>query len=237
MWLYRHRGDDDDDDDDDEDPGGGDDDAAGPGRSSQQPAMLTICGHPTRKIEKNWSPLVMFGDDDDAATLLIVYSIDPLVVLEYDDVDSGLGVTRLIHGSLPLLGEMMEPYGGTPFVEIDLDYVDDDDDDDGEEEEEDGKEEDEDEDEKEGKEEEDENERVGGQENGRATESRRARRRTTVPGRRDGGDGGGGEAIIEARSFLSFAHSRKGDTKRIYRPVPIVLHVFCPIGRRGGGGG
>ena len=36
---------------------------------------------------------------------------------------------------------------------------------------------------------------------------------------------------VRVRSFLSFAHSRKlkSKAKRTYRPVPIILHLFCPL--------
>lgn len=134
---------------------------------TKQAVMLTICGHGTDGMQKNWSPLVISD-----GILLLVYTLDPLVVLRYD-VDKGDGVCTLVFGHLPLRDGMDEPYGGTPFVEI-----------------------------------------FSNQQK----------------------DGGG----VVTRSFLSMAHSRRANedlispeklkslhSRRVYRSVPIVLHMFC----------
>jgi hypothetical protein len=134
---------------------------------TKQAVMLTICGHGTDGMQKNWSPLVISD-----GILLLVYTLNPLVVLRYD-VDKGDGVCTLVFGHLPLRDGMDEPYGGTPFVEI-----------------------------------------FSNQQK----------------------DGGG----VVTRSFLSMAHSRRANedlispeklkslhSRRVYRPVPIVLHMFC----------
>ena len=135
MWLYDHK--------------------------TKQTVMLTICGHRTDGIQKNWSPLVISDK-----ILLLVYTIDPLVILRYD-VDRGDGVCNLVYGHLPLGNGMDEPYGGTPFVEILSPIT--------------------------------------------------------------------GNGVL-AKSFLSMGHSRQGNDliskgrknrRRVYRPVPIVLHMFC----------
>ena len=129
-----------------------------------QTVMLTICGHTTRGVEKNWTPF--FVDDK---KLLLVYSIDPLVILQYN-IDSGDGVCTLIYGELPV-HNMNAPYGGTPFKELSFP----------------------------------ENENI--------------------------------KSKIKTRSFMSIAHSRKGSCSgicfyaQVYRPVPIVLHMFCPNDR------
>ena len=131
---------------------------------SKQSVMLTICGHGVDGIQKNWSPVIVSD-----TILLLVYTIDPLVILQYD-VDKGDGVCRLLYGHLPLRSGMDEPYGGTPFVEI-------------------------------------------------------------TSSLDDSADNG-----IVARSFLSMGHTRKGNDliskgrqkgHRIYRPVPLLLHIFC----------
>ena len=136
MWLYDHE--------------------------TKQTVMLTICGHRTDGIQKNWSPLVISNK-----ILLLIYAVDPLVILRYD-IDRGDGVCTLVYGHLPLRNGMDEPYGGTPFVEF-----------------------------------------ASSNKNG-----------------------------IWARSFLSMGHSRKGNDliskgranrRRVYRPVPVVLHVFCTM--------
>jgi hypothetical protein len=49
--------------------------------------------------------------------LLLVYSVDPLIILQYD-IDAGDGVCKLIYGHLPIHNKMRAPYGGTPFKEI-----------------------------------------------------------------------------------------------------------------------
>jgi hypothetical protein len=131
---------------------------------TKQAVMLTICGHGTDGIQKNWSPVVISD-----TILLLVYTLDPLVILQYD-VEKGDGVCMLIYGHLPLRSGMDEPFGGTPFVEINL------------------------------------------------------------PDNQD-------ECGVVARSFLSVGHSRRANdliskdrskkSHRVYRPVPIVLHLFC----------
>jgi hypothetical protein len=139
--------------------------------------LLTICGHGTDGIQKNWSPIVVNDN-----ILLLMYGIDPLVILQYD-VDAADGVCKLIYGHLPLRNGFNGPYGGTPFIEVLFP-----------------------------------NNKVG----------ENAEKET-----------------ITARSFLSMAHTRKGNdlvsldrrkhSQRVYRPVPVVLHIFCstnfqPIG-------
>ena len=82
--------------------------------------MLTICGHSTAKVEKNWTPLVFSSNNNGKGDiLLLVYSLDPLVILSYD-IDQGDGVCMLLYGDLPMKN-MNEPYGGTPFKEIHFD--------------------------------------------------------------------------------------------------------------------
>lgn len=131
---------------------------------NKQTVMLTICGHGVDGIQKNWSPVIVSD-----TILLLVYTIDPLVILQYD-IDKADGVCRLVYGHLPLRSGMDEPYGGTPYVEI-----------------------------------------------------------TSLDNRTN--DNG-----IVARSFLSMGHTRKGNdliskgrqhAHRIYRPVPLLLHIFC----------
>ena len=136
MWLYDHE--------------------------TRQTVMLTICGHRTDGIQKNWSPVVISDN-----ILLLVYTIDPLIILRYD-INRGDGVCTVVFGHLPLRNGMDEPYGGTPFVEI--------------------------------------------------TQEKHSKDR------------------VEARSFLSIGHSRKANdlisperqnAHRVYRPVPILLHMLC----------
>ena len=143
MWLYHHE--------------------------HRKVVMLTICGHSTSKVEKNWTPLVFSSNNNGKGDiLLLVYSLDPLVILSYD-IEQGDGMCMLVYGDLPMRN-MNEPYGGTPFKEIRFDNT-------------------------------------------------------------DSNDG------IKTRSFLSIAHTRNvnedgedaNDHGRVYRPVPIVLHIFCPI--------
>ena len=144
MWLYHHE--------------------------HRKVVMLTICGHSTSKVEKNWTPLVISNNNGKGDILLLVYSLDPLVILSYD-IEQGDGVCMLLYGDLPMKN-MNEPYGGTPFKEIHFDDS-------------------------------------------------------------DSNDG------IKTRSFLSIAHTRNvnvndddeknaADHGRVYRPVSIVLHIFCP---------
>eukprot|EP00956_Cyclotella_meneghiniana_P024501 scaffold49272_cov56-Cyclotella_meneghiniana.AAC.1 len=52
---------------------------------SKQSVMLTICGHGVDGIQKNWSPVIVSD-----TILLLVYTIDPLVILQYN-VDKGDG--------------------------------------------------------------------------------------------------------------------------------------------------
>ena len=94
MWLYHH--------------------------GQRKVVMLTICGHSTAKVEKNWTPLVFSSNNNGKGDiLLLVYSIHPLVILSYD-IDQGDGVCMLLYGDLPMKN-MNEPYGGTPFKEIHFD--------------------------------------------------------------------------------------------------------------------
>lgn len=85
---------------------------------NQHDVRLTICGHTTKRTEKNWAPLLL----EDENLFFLVYSIDPFVLLRYD-IDAGDGVTTLLFGSLPV-HRFKEPIAGTPFKEILLDSVD-----------------------------------------------------------------------------------------------------------------
>jgi len=142
MWLYHH--------------------------GQRKVVMLTICGHSTAKVEKNWTPLVFSSNNNGKGDiLLLIYSLDPLIILSYD-IDQGDGVCMLLYGDLPMRN-MNEPYGGTPFKKIHFDDS-------------------------------------------------------------DSNDG------IKTKSFLSIAHTRNVNVDgedavehgRVYRPVPVVLHIFCP---------
>jgi hypothetical protein len=131
----------------------------------RQTVMLSIHGQSIDETQKNWTPLIVGNK------LLLVYSHDPLVILQYD-VDAGDGVCTLIYGSLPIM-EMNPPYGGTPFKEVTFSNPDE-----------------------------------------------------------------GKESSARIRSFLSVAHTRylddddvvksSDEVSRIYKPVPVLLHLVCP---------